>query len=594
MNLLTLIALSLSLVAPPLVAAPLLAPNSLPAPSSLPAPPTGKPKPGFEITGTAVSSRDGAPIPFCRLRVTEARAGAEDPRPDDRATDQNGPPQQGFGRGRGQRPGQGPAASDDSIVADAHGHFVVDLPHAGSWRLVGSARGFQTQAYNHHDGFTSSVVLSEQTPTYDLTLELDADAVISGTILDDAGEGVRTAQVTAERVLAPLADHTPAAPRQAGFATTDDRGHYELTRLAPGAYRVRVQAQPWYASTRAAGANAALDPSLDFVYAPTWFPGALDQRTAEIIALAGGEQRQADFQLQPLPAVHLQMPKADTDQQRRPINPQIVPVDSDLGISRDQFDPNSASLAPGTYQVTVPGPDGRPSEDVRELTVPAGSSGTLSLDQARPLTRLTYTIDGVAPSEIQQVIFIDTDTGRRITSVAVHRELRRDTEPADDDQPGRVQSISLAPRRYDVFLSSRRGAYLTGISATGARVNGRAIEISEGAPKLVIHAASELSEITGRVLDTGGKPTVGAMVVLVPASLGAAGDLHFISRDESNSDGSFSIRAVPGKYILIAIDRGWQVNWRDTATLARYLVQGTPLEVRAQSHLHPEITAQRP
>ncbi len=79
-----------------------------------------------------------------------------------------------------------------------------------------------------------------------------------------------------------------------GNARTDDRGMYELPNLAPGDYRLSVHAQPWYVaggqSIRAVGQQDAspLDPSLDFAYPVTWFPGVSDAARAETITLACG------------------------------------------------------------------------------------------------------------------------------------------------------------------------------------------------------------------------------------------------------------------------------------------------------------------
>ena len=87
------------------------------------------------------------------------------------------------------------------LLADAHGRFSLPVEHAGRWRLSGVARGYRTQALNQHDGFHEALVLSEQQPVATVTLRLDADAEVSGLVLDEAGEPVRQAQVIAEEVV---------------------------------------------------------------------------------------------------------------------------------------------------------------------------------------------------------------------------------------------------------------------------------------------------------------------------------------------------------------------------------------------------------
>src|SRR5258708_26303050 len=92
-----------------------------------------------------------------------------------------------------------------------------------------------------------------------------------------------------------------------GVARTDDRGMYELPNLSPGEYRLSVRAQPWYAANMQGSrgndtGSAALDPSLDFAYPATWFPGVTDPALAETIALYACDNRPAEFLPVPLPS----------------------------------------------------------------------------------------------------------------------------------------------------------------------------------------------------------------------------------------------------------------------------------------------------
>ena len=85
------------------------------------------------------------------------------------------------------------------------------------------------------------------------------------------------------------------------------------------------------------------------------------------------------------------------------------------------------------------------------------------------------------------------------------------------------------------------------------------------------------------------------MVLLVPARLGEPGNASGIERDQTNSDGSFRLESViPGKYILLAIDHGWDVPWQDPQTLSRYLARGVPVEVGAGDNLAKNIEAVAP
>ena len=72
------------------------------------------------------------------------------------------------------------------------------------------------------------------------------------------------------------------------------------------------------------------------------------------------------------------------------------------------------------------------------------------------------------------------------------------------------------------------------------------------------------------------------MIVLVPRQPSAYRAL--VRRDQSDSDGSFSLRDVPpGRYTVIAIQNGWKLDWTDRELMARYLSGGVGVTVSDQA-----------
>ena len=587
--------------------------------------------PKYEIQGVVVSSRDGAPVPFCRLSVESAPSSTPPQAIAAPRTNSNGrfggptrPGQRSGPPGTRSAPGP-PQSTKNEAIADEAGRFTLELPQAGSWRLLGVARGFHSQIFEEHQGFYSSIVLTPDAPVFHTTFRMSPDAMITGVILDEAGEAVRTAQVFAERVAPELPGESNVATggptRQMEAATTDDRGHYELAGLAPGNYLVRVQAQPWYASSSgslrigggalpATAASPTTDPSLDVVYPVTWFPAATSEAEAQPLVLVGGEERQADFHLNPIPAVHLQLPRQDAPEPGRPRQPRPATINR---ISTDGFgmfnnvtfsngggaDWEFGGLTPGLYEVHLPGPEGRPDGETRQIEIRPGAAGVITLEGSTPLTKVTVQIDGVADNDISAVEFVDTETGRRIASMPVpnRRGRRRANEEEDEDgdeEPSAGRTALLAPRTYDVTVTSRSDAYLTALDATGAKVTGTRVAISGGSPVLHLHLARGRGTVSGFAL-LPDRPAEAALVLLVPITLGAPGNTLPVLRDQSNSDGSFLLTAItPGKYILLAIDHGWDVRWRDPQSLERYLLKGTAIEVRPSGKLTETIAAQAP
>ena len=574
----------------------------------------------YEVTGVVVSSRDGSPVPYCRLtaeavpsnQVGSAR-GAAGPGA--------GPGGQGrttSGRGSGMQGSRSNVGAGQAIEieADASGRFSLELPHAGAWRLSGAARGFHNQNYDEHEGFYSAVVLTESAPAIGLTFRMVPNSSLSGQVFDEAGEPVAAAQVWAELIppQVPGGSGNADRPRIAGAGQTDDLGRYEVGALDPGSYRVRVQAQPWYSASRRGGvvnggmANSsavpAPDRSLDLVYATTWFPGTDDETAAQIIRLGPGEQRQADFQLTAIPAVHLRVPRVDAGgtepQNRRGGQPQQRPAfinrisgaagsEQTMQATGNGSEWDFSGLTPGTYEVRLPGPDGRPDGDVRQIEVRAGSQTVITMDSARALIPVALKLDGFGDSQIE---FINTESGQRYTSTPQFRGRRgfgRDDQGDGFDEPD-GRTLLVPAHQYEVYSTGGSGAYLAGLSAKGAKTAGRLVTI-DGPATVTLHMANTHAQVEG-VARLGGKPAAGAMVLLVPASMGEPGDFIPIQRDETNTDGTFLIaNVVPGRYILVAIDHGWDVQWRSPETLAGYLMHGTPVDVQTVTKVREEIEA---
>jgi hypothetical protein len=538
------------------------------------------------------------------------------------------------GIGNGNR--QFPALNNDGFDCDAHGRFVVTVPSAGAWRLTANARGFVGAAYDQHEQFSSAIVLTADAPTKELEFRLSPEATITGVVLDEAGEGVRNAQI----MLQSVPPRSPGGPEPAaamrGVTGTDDRGRYELTNLAPGEYRLSVTAQPWYAARpqiQRGGTNDAsgLDPSLDFAYAQTWFPGVDDAARAEVIKLRAGDTRQADFNLIPIPSIHLRIlvpPRVQTvvnappgsqsgpNASPPPPAPQPMPMiqkmNSGFGGGFVQtsmhFDSQGGvdvgGLTPGIYQVRLMGPN----QDGRTVVVEVSgnSARTLDLNSAsRDMVRVTVHVDGsAADSDAEesqgdrpgrnfgvQVSLIDMETHQSFSTMN-QGPINMGRPGLRDPNADRV--IEVPPGRYEVVLQGRANVFLTGLAAKGAETAGRYVVVGAGESTLTVHTASGRASVSG-IATMDGKPSVGAMVLLVPVTIEDRNSITMLRQDQTNTDGSFEIaNVIPGQYILVAIDHGWGVNWGDASTLRQYLMQGVPLELKSSAVAKQNVSAESP
>jgi hypothetical protein len=488
-----------------------------------------------------------------------------------------------------------------------------------------------TQAYEAHGGYSSAVVLTTAAPAFDLQFRLPPQGRVSGVVLDEAGEPVRNAnvQLFLQQVIDPSASAAPPTFTPRGMAQTDDRGAYEFAGLPPASYQVFVQARPWYAaqaqqrpplaSRTTTSSTPATEPSLDVVYEPTWYPGVTDEAQAETIALGPGDEGHADFQMVPVQSLHLQIiaptQSGGPNQRTMPTFPIVERMDTSAlgrGFSQSTNSTNSqgmidvGGLTPGTYRVTLQTQGATSKPVVVQLT--PGASRVIDLREANSsLTTVSIDTDGGNEDEdggrFVSAELVDTTTGKRYSSSGGGRfmpSVNRGGAPESMMVPngpmrsGGDRSFQVPPGRYEVVTSSRGSLYVTGLTAQGADLNGRIMTVRSGDVKLTLHLATGRATVRG-VAILAGKPCSGAAVLLVPAGLDDPHSFTAVARDQSNTDGSFDLEdVVPGQYILLAVDRGWNINWRDPSTIRQYLVHGVPVEIAHDQSLKQNIDAQAP
>lgn len=539
----------------------------------------------YRITGIVVSSADGAPVRHSHLTATLVPRGA------------------------GDEEGQFPSPLG-TFDADEQGRFSISLPSAGMWRVEASARGYVTQAYDEHQSFSSGIVLTATSPAAELRFQLSPEATITGSIVDEAGEAVRNAQVSLVVIPPPGPDSNQLPPRNRAFSSTDDRGFYEFDGLQPGDYRIKVQAEVWYAmEAQQSGSNPdldqqPLDPSLDVVYPLTWYPGTSDSSEAETLTLHAGDSRQANFQLTPIPSVHLRIvPEASADANGRRV--QTYPMIERISPDGDAFVPVSSrvgprgtidlgGLAPGQYEVRMQGPGQAVKPAIVNLT--EGATQILDMSAASTMASVSIHLDGLAEANVNsvRVNFIDPESGHNVARDNAGGYFLSGSLMRQRKQNVSNHTVELPPGRYEVVLAGRPNLYLTGITAQSAQVTGRFVTVPSGSSTLTLHIADGRSRLTGIAMMRG-RPSVGALVLLIPATLGEPNSLNIIRRDQTNTDGSFELdNVLPGKYILLAIDHGWQINWKDPSTLRDYMMHGIPVDLASTPKLKETVEAQSP
>ena len=152
---------------------------------------------------------------------------------------------------------------------------------------------------------------------------------------------------------------------------------------------------------------------------------------------------------------------------------------------------------------------------------------------------------------------------------------------------------SVPAGSYQVYVNNAPGYVPERISATGARVVGQTVEINSN-PNEPVRLSIVMSRQLGRIDGTAfleDKPFAGAMVVLVPRD--PTHNPSLFRRDQSDSDGTFTLPSiVPGKYTLVAIRDGWNLEWSNPAVFSQYIATGQEVEIAANGKYTAKVNVQ--
>ncbi|MGB8769586.1 MAG: carboxypeptidase-like regulatory domain-containing protein, partial [Candidatus Korobacteraceae bacterium] len=430
------------------------------------------------------------------------------------------------------------------------------------------------------------------------------DASVEGIVTDENNDPVQNAMVR-------LFQQSMEDGRQRTIPTeqgqSDDRGQFRIGHLAPGTYYLAVSARPWYAqNNRAAFRPKSNNPdadarsaqeaaALDVTYPLTFYPDSQDSAGASPIVLRPGDRATADVVMRAVPSVHLRIRTGTIGSNGRPGMLGVPRVSQRIfdGYLDPVFNAPAFSVEPGVFEITGLAP----GHYVIEMQDPSGandkganSGGYREVDLAGDLEVNANDSSGFA-SVSGSVSFEGAQ--RVITGVAMQlsNEETGESFGSEISDKGQFEFEGIKPGRYTVILQSGSGYFLRKMSATGAKLAGRSLEISSsGKVRIATTVGRGLAQVGGVALRAG-KPFSGAMIVLVPQD--AANNSPLFRRDQSDSDGTFTLpNVVPGQYTVLALANGWDLEWGDPAVLQPYLKGGEAVQVTGEGKLQIEVRVQ--
>ena len=462
-----------------------------------------------------------------------------------------------------------------STHTDAEGYFALEHLAAGKYPLSASRRGYRTAFFDEHDEYNSAIVTGPDQDTSHLVFHLTPGGVLHGVVTGDGGDPAENASVILfKRDNGSVHGAEPGQIRQVDGAMTDDTGAYEFSNLAAGEYYVAVVTQPWYAVHPSARRGRGNEESpLDVAYPVTFFDSTTEESSATPIVMEAGTRQEADISLHAVPALRLQVsaPRkgqglAQTELRTMVFGTQVSAVSGEI------FDPvvrpgvvEFHGVGPGRYEL-VQGDPPRISE------LDATASQAVDPNAGAPAVTVTGTLRGTGGSAVPENVNLTLEpvnghNQSTLTGNAHNSEFRFDGVP-----PG---TWSLAAQAQGSPLP------IVAISTGGPSTAGNQITVKDRAVSVAATVSPSVSQVRGfaRAEEKG---IAGAMIVLVPRQPSAYRAM--VRRDQSDSDGSFTLREVaPGQYTVIAIWDGWKLDWTDRDTMARYLPHGVAVTVTGQA-----------
>jgi hypothetical protein len=155
---------------------------------------------------------------------------------------------------------------------------------------------------------------------------------------------------------------------------------------------------------------------------------------------------------------------------------------------------------------------------------------------------------------------------------------------------GSFNMAQLESGRYSLLMANTNEFYIQRLKVKGAAYADGILDVAKGSQiELAITAGKGMTKIDGTVVN-GKTPVAGAMVLLIPQDSTRA---KYIPRDQSDSDGTFTLYQVPpGRYTLIAIQNGRNLAYAEPGIIAPYLPHGQVIDAPLPKDAKVEIEVQ--
>ena len=476
--------------------------------------------------------------------------------------------------------------------SDQSGKFQFDNVQPDKYVATAEAEGYSGILRTGR----KPIAVAAQQEVSDVEVRIAPLSVISGKVLDEDGQPIQEASVTALRY-----DYSGGSKnlQPVGSAQTNDRGEYRMFDVQPGRYYLMAVAFRRNVAPALVMLEGRVSPQSrvhstvpDEGYATVYYPGVTDvSQTSPQELKPGAEWTGADFKLRQLPAYHIRgrvTGAAPRGGGSNMVRAQLCEADGMPGAAMPnslqasqqpdaRFDVSGA--VPGTYCVSVTPQGARVMAAKQIVTVKAGDVDDVELPVPASFSVSgTLVIDGTPPNPMSQLfIGLRTVPDRGVSQVAMKSD-------------GTFQIDGMYPGPYSVFLP--QGAlYPKSILYGSQDVTGGVIPSLQSGIALTITMGTDPGEVDGTV--QAGSVEAGVPVNIVTVPEGAYASRQDMERTASSPVGSnFSIPNLPpGDYKIFALETDDYTDLRNRDLLKLLEGKASAVTVHASEHVQATLTA---
>lgn len=478
-----------------------------------------------------------------------------------------------------------------STHTDSGGHFAINGVEPGRYSLSVEHVGYLSQSYGETSATTRGAILAlaPGQDVKDLLFRLVRSAVISGRIIDEAGDPLPGVRVEALRHAVNEGKRTLQASHR---AETNDLGEFRLYGLAKGRYLIRAQVEEhWHRLEIDANASGAEE----FGYAPIYYPGTADEARAAMVEVAAGQEVPAiDFTLIPVRSFRVRGHVLDATTGQPAKDCFILLVRHDPNMPQYGFNAQAQTgCKKGTFELA---------------SVPPGSyyaSAILFNSGKQRVARTPVEVENSNVSDVSIVFVPGMDISGRILAEGgeaidfselglwLHdpEQFLGNGSNTTIKPDGSLRIENLPAGNYQIECLGRPPAvpadfYLKDVRANGESVLDRGLSIVAGGARinLEVVVSSAGARIDGTVTDENELPAPGAVVALVPEEPRRK-QFRLFKDVTTDQYGKFILRGIaPGKYKLFSWKGVEEKAWEDPDFLKPVEDQGAEIGLDERGH----------